>query len=56
VPEVDRHGERRFPEDHQLVEVTRRHRERPDDRLALVSTLRLRKLVPGQTAGVFKYE
>jgi hypothetical protein len=56
VPEVDRHSERRFPEDHQLVEVARRDRQRPDDRLALVATLRLRNLVPGQPAGVFKYE
>jgi hypothetical protein len=56
VAEVDRRDERRLPEDHGLVDVARRHRERPHDRLALVPALGIRNLVPAQPARVLEYE
>jgi hypothetical protein len=56
VTEVDRHGEWRLTEDHRLIEVARRHRERPDNRFALVPALRFGNIVPGQKARAFQYE
>jgi hypothetical protein len=54
VAQVDRKLKRRLAEDHRLVEVTGRHRERTYDRLPLVFSPWLRHLSPRETAGVLQ--
>src|SRR5436190_37953 len=56
VSEVDRELKRRLAEDHRLVEVTRRHRQRAHDRLALVPALRLGRVLPDDAARVLENE